>query len=379
MKNILKKYLSPVFAILIVILSIVQLSSAHDGEDHGAPVSNEVAPLGEPFFVSKESQFTIGIVTEAAAKRSLNFTVFSTGKVTPNAKGKADIYSPNNGNIIGNIPIVGNVVSRGRTLLTIRQTLALPEQLIVAGEKFKAQAEYEQALRDVERLYQLEGVVAQKEIIAAEIRLEAAEKTLNYYSSLLRGKNNAALNIFSIQSPISGVIVESNITAGEQIDPTKKLFTIVDINDLWVEANIYETDIDKLRNISEANLTVQTYPEEIFKAKLIHIGDIIDESTRTVKVIFSVINSGGLLKVGMFANLNIFTSNSSEVITVPKEAIVDVNGKNVVFIHSRPQAFTGKEVVLGRTDGKYVEIIKGIEVNDRVVTIGNYQLRASVN
>lgn len=378
MKNLIK-YISIFSVLLIVILSVVELTSAHEGEDHGAPVSNQVAPLGEPFFVSKESQFTIGIITESAANRSLNFTVFSTGKITPNAKGKADIYSPNNGNVIGAIPIIGNVVSKGRTLLTIRQTLALPEQLSVAGEKFKAQAEYEQALRDVERLRQLEGVAAQKEIIAAEIRLDAAEKTLNYYSSLLRGKNNAALNVFSIQSPISGVIVESNVTAGEQIDPSKKLFTIVDINDLWVEADIYETDIDKLRNISEANITVQTYPDEIFKAKLIHVGDVIDEATRTVKVIFSVINSGGLLKVGMFVNLNIFTNNSSEVLAVPKEAVVDINGKNVVFIHSRPQAFTGKEVVLGRTDGKYIEIIKGLEVNDRVVTTGNYQLRASVN
>ncbi|MDQ3194683.1 MAG: efflux RND transporter periplasmic adaptor subunit, partial [Bacteroidota bacterium] len=149
---------------------------------------------------------------------------------------------------------------------------------------------------------------------------------------------------------------------------------------LWVEAEIYETDIAKLQNVSNATVTSQTYPDEIIEARLVNIGNVVDDVTRTVKVIFEVKNKNKLLKVGMFANININVNANmvSEVLTVPKESIVDIGGKNVVFIHTKAQAFKGVEVLLGRTDGQYVEILNGLTSGARVVTTGNYQLRASV-
>lgn len=85
----------------------------------------------------------------------------------------------------------------------------------------------------------------------------------------------------------------------------------------------------------------------------------------------------GITKVGMFAEVNIETESSAEVIAVPKESVVDIGGKNVVFLHTKPQNFKGVEVFTDRDDGEYVEIISGIEDGDRIVTTGNYQLKAS--
>ncbi|MEO6694099.1 MAG: efflux RND transporter periplasmic adaptor subunit, partial [Ignavibacteria bacterium] len=311
-------------------------------------------------------------------KRVLNITIESNGKIIPSAKGKAEIFSPLPGKIVqSSIPVIGMSVSRGRTLLRIEQTLAVQDKLSIANEKFKAEADYEQALKDFERLKELEGVTAQKELLAAEIKLNSIEKTLGYYEELLSGKS-VVNNYFNITSPITGIIVESNISAGEQIDPSKKLLTIVDINNLWVEADIYESDISRLQNLYKANITVQTYPDEIFEGKLVNIGNVVDEKNRTVKVIFLIDNKRKLLKVGMFANVNIETESSSEVIAIPKESVVDIGGKNVVFLHTKPQNFKSVEVFTGRDDGKYIEIISGIEEGNRIVTIGNYQLKANV-
>ncbi len=374
---------------IIITLTIIYLSfslvlintktEGHEGHDDARP-SNNGAPLGDPFFVSKETQFILGIETVIAEKRHLNFTINSTGKLAPTAKGKAEIFSPLPGKITQrSIPVVGMNVNIGATLLRLEQTLDVQSKLSVAGEKFKAEAEYEQAAKDYERFKELEGVTAQKELLAAEIRLSAAEKTLNYYESVLQGKNNLN-NYFPITSPISGIVVESNVSIGQQIETTKKLFTIVNINTLWVEAEIYETDISKLQNISNATVTAQTYPDEYFDARLVDIGNVVDDITRTVKVVFEVKNRDRLLKVGMFANIviNINTYDETEVLTVPKESIVDIGGKDVVFIHTKAQTFKGVEVIKGRTDGRYVEILNGLKDGARVVTTGNYQLRASV-
>ncbi|MDZ4712858.1 MAG: efflux RND transporter periplasmic adaptor subunit [bacterium] len=376
------RIIATVLAIIYLVSSIIfnnTTTQGHEGHDD-APPSYNGAPLGDPFFISKQTQFILGIVTEIAQERQLNFTINSTGKIIPTAQGKAEIFSPLPGKITQrSIPVVGMNVNNGTTLLRLEQTLDVQSKLSVANEKFKAEAEYEQAVKDYERLKELEGVAAEKDILSAEIRLNASEKTLNYYESVLDGKGSLN-NYFSITSPISGVVVESNVSIGEQVEINKKLFTIVNINTFWVEAEIFETDIAKLQNVTNATVTAKTYPDEIFEAKLINIGNVVGDVTRTVKVIFEVKNKNKLLKVGMFANINININANmvSEVLTVPKESIVDIGGKNVVFIHTKAQAFKGVEVLLGRTDGQHVEILNGLTPGSRVVTTGNYQLRASV-
>ncbi len=378
----MKKKIISILAVIIITVSIMILnndSQGHEGHDD-APPSNNGAPLGDPFFISKQTQFILGISTEVAIDRKLNFTINSTGKIVPSTNGKAEIFSPLPGKIEqSSIPAVGTFVTAGTTLLKIQQTLDIQSKLNIAAEKYKAEADYVQAKKDYERLSDLEGVVAQKEILSAQIRLNSTQKILSYYESVLAGKSSLN-NVFAIKSPVSGIITETNVSLGEQVETTKKLFTIINTNTLWVEAEIYETDVANLQNISHAVVTLQAYPGEYFDASLINVGSVVDDVTRTVKVIFAVQNQNRMLKVGMFANININISsdNNSFVLTVPKESIVDIGGKNVVFVHTKGQTFKGVEVVQGKTDGKYVEILSGVKSGARVVTVGNNQLRASV-
>ncbi|CAN5616389.1 hypothetical protein BH10BAC5_BH10BAC5_02310 [soil metagenome] len=371
-------YITISFLVLNVFLNN-SIITAHEGHDD-APPSNNGAPLGDPFLITKQAQFILGITTEIASKRKLDFTINTTGKLVPTARGKAEIFSPLPGKIFQtSIPVVGMSVSAGSTLLKIEQTLDVQSKLNITNEKNKAEAEYLQAKKDYERLSDLRGVVADKEIISAEIRMNSFEKTLNYYNSALQG-NGKVNSYFSIQSPISGTVVESNVSIGEQVETTKKLFTIINTGSLWLEAEIYEADIADLQRIENAVVTVQAYPDESFDARLVSIGDVVDDVTRTVKVVFEVNNKFKLLKSGMFANISIHLNQNArtEILTVPKEAVVDIGGKNVVFVHTKAQSFKGVEVLLGKTDGKYVEILNGIKEGARIVTIGNYQLRASV-
>lgn len=375
-----KFYLKVVIVLIMFAISIGTVSNystAHEGEDHSPPSINQIVPLGESFFVSKESQFINEILTEPAANRILNHTITSTGKIIPSAKGIAEVYSPYKGDIISDIPMIGNYVMRGSRLITLRQTLSIPDQVSITNEKLKAEVDYERALQEYERLSQLEGVVAQKDIERSRINLEAAKRSVDYYNGILQ-KNNSSATSFNISSPISGVIIESNVTRGEQIDNSKKLFTIVNMNELWIEAKIYESDLSKLYKISDANITVQSLPGEIFKGRLVNVSDVIDETTGTVNVIFSIVNPRGMLKLGMFTSLNIITDESSEALSVPVNSVVDVNGKKVVFVHTSPQGFAGKEVVTGRSDGLYIEIIHGLNEKERVVISGNHQLRSKV-
>ena len=185
-------------------------------------------------------------------------------------------------------------------------------------------------------------------------------------------------NRYYVKSPISGVITEADIAVGTQVDINKKLFTVVDISTLWVEGQVYEADLSKISTSRDAYVSTKTYPDEIFRAKLHALGSAIDEATRTIKAIYQVSNSSNKLKVGMLADVGASAGTPFESLAIPADAVVDIRGKNVVLLHIAPEKFIAREVILGQKDGNYFAVKAGLKEGDRVVTVGNYQLKSSV-
>jgi cobalt-zinc-cadmium efflux system membrane fusion protein len=353
---------------------------AHEGEDHGA-VATKSGSLGDTISVTKQAQFLLGITTDGAKKRPINPRLNVLGKIVPPTAGKANIFPPISGRVVVDaykIPAIGSRVQKGQILAVLEQALASPEQSQLVTEKFKADAEYNQATKDVERMKQLEGVVALKEVQQAEIRFDAAKKQNDFYEKALYGNYREGTNRFYVKSPMAGVVADANITVGEQVDVNELLFTIVDLSTLWVEGQVYEMDLSKVAKSKDAFVSTQTYPGEVFRAKFFALGATIDEATRTAKAIYEVSNPTSKLKVGMLAQVGVSVGMPFESLAILSDAVVDIRGKNVVFIHTTPEQFVAREVITGAKDGKYVEIKAGLSDGERVVTVGNYQLKSSV-
>jgi RND family efflux transporter MFP subunit len=186
----------------------------------------------------------------------------------------------------------------------------------------------------------------------------------------------------TLRSPIAGTIVEASVTSGELINPSRKLFYVVNLDTLWIEANVSEYDLARVRQAPGAGYRLAAYPDRITPilsggGRLIDVGAVVDPDTRTVPIRYEVPNKDGTLRVGMFADLLVETNRKQTALAVPKDAVVDEGGEIVVYVQRGGETFERRRVEVGIRDANQVEIRNGLAAGDRVATKGAYTIRLS--
>lgn len=241
----------------------------------------------------------------------------------------------------------------------------------------QAQAEYSRAesrLAVSEAQAQLER--AQAALDTARSQVELSGQT---YETRLRqlGANANPDGTITVTAPISGTVASRETTPGESAqDAGKVLMTIVDSQAVMASANVYEKDLEKISEGQQVRVTVASLPNKSFIGRIKTIGSTVEGETRVVPVRAELDNSSGMLKPGMFAQIEVLTDKTPvAVLAVPRSAIVEVNKKNTVYIQNGND-FKAVDVELGRTSGDWVEITKGLFDGDMVVTQRANQLQA---
>jgi len=151
------------------------------------------------------------------------------------------------------------------------------------------------------------------------------------------------------------------------------VFKIIDTSRVWVDANVFEKDLSRVRVGQGVKVTVTAFPGTTFTGKVIFINTVVDADSRTVKVRTEVPNPDGRLKPEMFANIEIITDINSAAISVPQAAVLEDNGKSIVFV-AEGNTYKQRQVQLGIKNGDRVEVIDGLKAGDKLVTKGNYLL-----
>ena len=167
-------------------------------------------------------------------------------------------------------------------------------------------------------------------------------------------KTNGHHPLIPVPSPISGTVIEKNVSQGEIVSPDKILFVVADLSNLWVVIDILEKDIGSIRSGMAVKVSVTAFPERVFRGKISYTGDVIDEKTRTVKARVTVDNSSGLLKPGMFATVSIDSGKDSgarKVIAVPEEAVFLDGSERYVFVREGDDRFVARRVSVGPASG----------------------------
>lgn len=241
----------------------------------------------------------------------------------------------------------------------------------------QAQAEYSRAesrLAVSEAQAQLER--AQSALATARSQVDLSGQT---YATRLRqlGANANPDGTITVTAPISGIVASRETTPGESAqDAGKVLMTIVDSQSVLASANIYEKDLGKISEGQQVRITVASLPKRSFIGRIQTIGSMVEGETRVIPVKAELNNSGGLLKPGMFAQMEVLTDKTPvAVLAVPRSAIVEVNKKNLVYVQNGND-FKSVEVGLGRTSGDWVEVTQGLFDGDQVVTQRANQLQA---
>jgi len=178
---------------------------------------------------------------------------------------------------------------------------------------------------------------------------------------------------FALNSPIDCIVVERTATVGASVGTDANLFKIIDLSSVWIDADVFEKDLPRVRPGQEVKLTVTAFPQTTFSGKVIFVDSVVNPDTRTVKVRTEVANPDGRLKPDMFANVQIVTDVNRAAISIPQSAVLNDEGKTVVFV-ADGNGSKKRQVQAGMKDNDRVEIVDGLNAGDKVVVKGNYLL-----
>jgi cobalt-zinc-cadmium efflux system membrane fusion protein len=337
--------------------------------------------------LSKEEEKAIEIETIKASLEPIRSHLTAMGKVLAHQYRKAIVSYAFPARIAQIHVRTGDWVKARQKLVTLQSE----EVGNAKSEFYKAKADHELAKVNFEREKSLfdRGVGAKKNFITSEAGLKVAEASLDAAHKKLHvlgfseeqvktiSENHQINPIITLFAPIFGKVVENKAVLGAMIDQETEILTIMDPTLLWIDAEIYEKDIAKIRIGQEVEATVPAYPDETFKGKITYISDVLKEETRTITVRTEVENKSYKLKPGMFADIKIFFNQQSKVLVLPKEAILDDKDEKIVFIKKEGK-YMPLVVIIGAQEKGHVEIIRGIKEGDEVVTKGNFQLKSKL-
>jgi Cu(I)/Ag(I) efflux system membrane fusion protein/cobalt-zinc-cadmium efflux system membrane fusion protein len=154
-------------------------------------------------------------------------------------------------------------------------------------------------------------------------------------------------------------------------EPGTRLYTIADLSRVWVNAQVFQCDVGRLKPGDRAAITVDAYPQKAFNGRVEEVLPQVDATTRTVQVRLSIDNTGLLLKPGMFVNVDLKSAMGRRLV-VPASSVLQTGLKQIVFLNKGDGRIEPKEVVLGQQIGNDFVILKGLEAHQSIVTSANF-------
>lgn len=184
------------------------------------------------------------------------------------------------------------------------------------------------------------------------------------------GGNTSANGVYTIKAPIGGYIVEKKANAGNFIrqDNTENLFTISDLKDVWVWANVFETDISKIHEGYCAIIKTLAYPDKVFKGKIDKISEVLSPDNKVMRIRINLPNEGLLLKPEMFTNVVIENTEQLKAVSIPSDAMVFEGGKNYVVLYKSKCDLKLQEVQVLKTEDKRSYISSGLNAGDIIIS-----------
>lgn len=175
----------------------------------------------------------------------------------------------------------------------------------------------------------------------------------------------------TFNSPVSGYITEKNALPNMYVQPESKLYTVADLSTVWVNAQIFQTDIGRIKPGDTATVTVDAYPGKTFRGRVDFILPQVDMNTRTVRARLVFPNPGLLLKPGMFVNVAL-AAPAGKRLAIPASSIFHSGARNLIFVNKGEGNFEPREVELGPRVGDDYIVQKGIKPGESLVTSANF-------
>ncbi len=390
------------FVLLFTLAFAYRFLSVPKAADESTPPASDAQKTLGAISLSPEQRSNISI--EVVQKHAVAGEVKSPGKVAFNGSQMSPVLTQFSGRLtklsaeVGQSVHAGQILggvetpeivqpqsdyqqslANGRTaetsLLNLTRTRERAERLVKAEaiplrELQQAQVDEKHAREDLDR--------AKQAVAAARTRLQSLHFSDAEINSLEVGKNVLRREVPLI-APISGTIIERKAGLGQVVQPGgEALFQIANLSTVWVNAEIYEDQLSRLRLGLPALVETPAYPNEHFSARIDQIGSVVDADKRTVAVRCVLQNAGGKLKPGMFVDVSLGGVSNLDAITVPSTAVVTEGDKRVIYIETSPGRYEKREVTLGNEQGEAIVVKTGLKEGEKVVVKGGLLIEAEV-
>jgi len=305
--------------------------------------------------------------------RKVSDEIHLNGVIALDVNRSVPVVSLGGGRVVEIKAKLGDFIGKGQTLLLINS----PDlsQAFSDYQKFKADEQLAaKQLARAQLLYD-KGAIALADLETAQdadAKAKVDTQTAAQRVKVLGGNINNPSPLLPVVAPISGTIVDQQITGGtgvKSLDNSPNLFTIADLSSVWVVCDAYEDMLSRVHVGDSAEITLNAYPDQKFPGKVVNISQVLDPATRSAKVRIELPNSKGLMRAGMFVTATFKGRQLIERIAVPATAVVHLHDKDWVFVPAGDNRFRRVAVQLGpqSSDG-FVQVASGLKPQDKVAT-----------
>jgi cobalt-zinc-cadmium efflux system membrane fusion protein len=310
----------------------------------------------------KRCEFTAAKIQDVKSELKL------FGKVTADNNKLAHVF-PITGGVATKISVdLGDYVEQGQVLATIRSTEVADFQRQLLNAKSDV-ALSEKNLQVAKDLY-AGKLNSEKDVIAAEKELEKANAELHRITEVYNIYHLKPGSEYSITAPISGFIISKSITQNEELrnDRSEEVFSIAQIDDVWILANVNESNIAKISLGYEADVQTISYKDKIFKGKIDRIFNVIDPATKAMKILVKIANPDLLLKPEMNVTVNLKFSENRNLIAIPSSAVIFDKSKNWVVVYKDRQHIETRLVMVYSRLGDVTYLNAGLTEGEKVIS-----------
>lgn len=438
-------FLRLLLAALLCLLPLTEFSPgfahAHSGEDEAFVQEENTSGLS-PVTVDTLARQSIGLTTKKIELAPMKDYLRATGEVQAAETQAFEVNPPVSGVVQSVSAKQGDFVKKGQLLAVVYspEVASSLSQLIsettrIKSEMARVKAQYDgditlqtnqlslaEAAFNREKDLLKEGISARRTYqeaetayLSAQVKLATLKKRMEQESTLLQNQLDLTVKTstgqlvimgieraqvarslasgkvvaeLAIHAPVSGYVTFRQVTLGERVDQSRKLFSIVNLNPIWVMVDIFQEQIPQVQNSDQ--VIIETPSKERLKGSISSVGTIVDATTKTLHVRIIADNKGGVLRPGMFVTAQILVGNASgkcnssgksnssgSAILVPDASVVYYKESPFVFLfHADEGHYEPTAVKIGQRVAGETEILSGVKPGDTIVTSGAEQLRS---
>jgi cobalt-zinc-cadmium efflux system membrane fusion protein len=355
MKKRIIKYSINILSLCIIVLNLVSCKSGESDDNN----------TRQPYVIPDSLFRTLSVDTVKIS--DISDDIKFNGIVDFNTDKVVTVFPLVTGNVQNVTVMQGDYVHKGQVLGVVKsaEIANYNSALVIAEANVRLTA---RQLTQQKDLFQ-SGLASQVDVTSAQANYEQALAAKTAAGQILSINGDNKNGEYVIKSPIDGFIVQKNINNGTAIrtDNNTGLFTISDLKDVWVQANVYEANIEKVHEGDPADVSTISYPDIIFKGKVDKLLNVLDPSTKVMKMRVVLNNPGYLLKPQMFTTVTISNSEHKQATSISSKDLVYDNSQYYVIIVTGRKNVQIRAVNVISINGKTAYIQSGVNPGERLI------------